>query len=289
MLDPANLLIPRSALAARRWSCPSRPALRRRRGQFQGHQLHRAAAGAREDGQSGPGPWTYAGDGAAALPFEGDLDFQLFREVAPLTVGFIAGFAQAGYYDGLTFHRVIEDFVAQGGDPAGTGAGFVDTDNDGMRDADEPFLGLPFDFENELHPGLIFSGRGQLAMANRGLNRGSRPLGQLDPRILLAISRPRTARSLSPEQLRADASESGRANLDFKHTISPAIAVDLLRSRAFTDASDDKPTVDEDCERMPAGEATFSRDRRKETEITVIATDRLAPSALIFRALWMTR
>jgi len=103
--------------------------------------------------------------------FEGDLDLQLFRDLAPITVGFISGFAQAGYYDNQIFHRVIRDFVVQGGDPLGTGQG-----------------GPGFVFEHEFQPSLIFSGIGQLAMANsaggfsRGVTRGDTsevPVGQI--------------------------------------------------------------------------------------------------------------
>lgn len=110
------------------------------------------------------------GTGVAA--FEEDLEFQLFRDLAPITTGFIGGFAQAGYYDNQIFHRVIADFVAQGGDPAGNGTGTL-----GNVD-----VGLPFTFEHEFQPSLIFSGRGQLAMANSngGYNRG----GQLFNGIL---------------------------------------------------------------------------------------------------------
>ncbi|HEX8310529.1 MAG TPA: peptidylprolyl isomerase [Chthoniobacteraceae bacterium] len=105
----------------------------------------------------------YAGDGAASQPFAGDLYFQLFRDWTPMTTNFIAGFAQAGFYDGLKFHRISDlaedndpattetSFIVQGGDPAGNGTG-----------------GPGFRFENEFHPAAIFSGRGQLAMANAG-------------------------------------------------------------------------------------------------------------------------
>jgi cyclophilin family peptidyl-prolyl cis-trans isomerase len=221
---------------------------------------------------------TYAGDGAAALPFEGDLDFQLFRELAPLTAGFIAGFAQAGYYDGLTFHRVIEDFVAQGGDPAGTGSG--------IPEGGGAYIGLPFEFENEFQSGLIFSGRGQLAMANRGLNRGSQPLGQLDPRILLGNFKATNGSQffVTFEQLRAPTpANPQRANLDFKHTIFGQLirGFDLLEKieSVPTDADDDKPTVDvkmTSVKVLPAaGEATLfiGATGVGETTITVFATD----------------
>jgi cyclophilin family peptidyl-prolyl cis-trans isomerase len=81
----------------------------------------------------------------------GDLVFELFDDLAPLTVETIRGLAQSGFYDNLTFHRVISEFVIQGGDPSGTGGG-----------------GPDFRFEDEFHPDAIFTGNGQLAMANAG-------------------------------------------------------------------------------------------------------------------------
>ena len=82
-------------------------------------------------------------------PLDGDMEFQMFRNVTPETAATIAGYAQAGYYDNVLFHRVIPNFVIQGGDPAGTGAG-----------------ASPYTVRHEFRPELIYTGRGQLAMAN---------------------------------------------------------------------------------------------------------------------------
>jgi cyclophilin family peptidyl-prolyl cis-trans isomerase len=81
----------------------------------------------------------------------GDLIFQLFEDLAPTTVATIRGLVERGFYNGLTFHRVVPSFVIQGGDPLGTGMG-----------------GPGFQFDDEFHPDAIFSGDGQLAMANSG-------------------------------------------------------------------------------------------------------------------------
>jgi cyclophilin family peptidyl-prolyl cis-trans isomerase len=83
------------------------------------------------------------------VPYEGEMEFQLFRAMSPDTAGLIAGIAQSGYYDNVLFHRVIPGFVIQGGDKAGTGSG-----------------PSPFTIRHEFRPELIYSGRGQLAMAN---------------------------------------------------------------------------------------------------------------------------
>lgn len=86
----------------------------------------------------------------------GDLVFKLFEQTgeAPVAVGRIVQLAQMGFYNGVTFHRVIQDFMAQGGDPTGTGGG-------GSM--------LP-DFADEFSQDLRFNGFGQLAMANSGPN-----------------------------------------------------------------------------------------------------------------------
>jgi cyclophilin family peptidyl-prolyl cis-trans isomerase len=85
------------------------------------------------------------------VPVDGDMEFQLFRNATPETAAFIAGYAQSGYYDDVLFHRVIPNFVIQGGDKAGTGGG-----------------PSPYTIRHEFRPELIYTGRGQLAMANSG-------------------------------------------------------------------------------------------------------------------------
>ncbi|MCV3740662.1 peptidylprolyl isomerase [Lentilactobacillus hilgardii] len=85
----------------------------------------------------------------------GDIKIQLFPEQAPKTVENFVALAEKGYYDGVTFHRVIPDFMIQGGDPTGTGAG-----------GDSSFGGS---FEDEFSPEL-FNINGALSMANAGPN-----------------------------------------------------------------------------------------------------------------------
>lgn len=81
----------------------------------------------------------------------GDMTFQLFDDIAPNTVSTITTLVNQKFYDGLTFHRMIKDFMIQGGDPKGDGTG-----------------GPGFKFADEFSPMAIFSGYGQLAMANSG-------------------------------------------------------------------------------------------------------------------------
>src|SRR5467141_1252293 len=82
---------------------------------------------------------------------EGPIVFELFDADAPKTVENFRKLASEGYYDGLTFHRVIKDFMIQGGCPQGTGTG-----------------GPGYTFEDEINPHKVV--RGALAMANAGPN-----------------------------------------------------------------------------------------------------------------------
>ena len=83
----------------------------------------------------------------------GDFRVRLFAQEAPVTVNNFVFLARQGYYDNTTFHRVLPGFMAQGGDPTGTGAG-----------------GPGYSFEDEFHPDFQFDRPGLLAMANRGPN-----------------------------------------------------------------------------------------------------------------------
>ena len=67
---------------------------------------------------------------------KGDIVFEMFDDDAPKTVGNMRELAEKGFYDGLTFHRVIRDFMIQGGCPQGTGTG-----GPGYKFADEPVKG----------------------------------------------------------------------------------------------------------------------------------------------------
>ncbi len=83
----------------------------------------------------------------------GTMVLALFADQAPITVNNFVFLAQAGFYDGTIFHRVIKDFMAQAGDPTGTGTG-----------------GPGYKFKDEFHPKLRHSKAGTLSMANAGPN-----------------------------------------------------------------------------------------------------------------------
>ena len=82
---------------------------------------------------------------------KGDIKLRLFADEAPVTVASFANLAGRGFYDGLTFHRVIPDFMIQGGCPQGSGTG-----------------GPGYRFEDECSPDRRHDAPGKLSMANAG-------------------------------------------------------------------------------------------------------------------------
>jgi peptidyl-prolyl cis-trans isomerase B (cyclophilin B) len=82
---------------------------------------------------------------------KGDIEATLFATKTPVTAANFLNLAKRGYYDGLIFHRVIPNFMIQGGDPTGTGRG-----------------GPGYQFEDEIHPTLRHTRGGLFSMANAG-------------------------------------------------------------------------------------------------------------------------
>ena len=82
---------------------------------------------------------------------KGEINLNLFPNEAPVTVANFANLARRGYYDGLSFHRVIDNFMIQGGCPHGTGTG-----------------GPGYQFEDEFDASLRHDRPGRLSMANAG-------------------------------------------------------------------------------------------------------------------------
>jgi len=81
----------------------------------------------------------------------GTMVIELFADKTPVTVNNFVFLAREGFYDGVIFHRVIANFMVQGGDPTGTGRG-----------------GPGYRFQDEFHPSLKHNKRGILSMANAG-------------------------------------------------------------------------------------------------------------------------
>jgi len=101
----------------------------------------------------------------------GTIEMELYPDVAPIGVNNFVFLARQGFYDGLTFHRIVAGFVVQGGDPAGDGSG-----------------GPGYQFDNEISKQVTFADAGMLAYANSGVDtNGSQffitlaPLPALDP------------------------------------------------------------------------------------------------------------
>ncbi len=84
---------------------------------------------------------------------KGEMRLKLHADKAPMTVNNFVFLARSGFYNGVTFHRVIKDFMIQAGDPTGTGRG-----------------GPGYRFPDEFHPELRHDGPGVLSMANAGPN-----------------------------------------------------------------------------------------------------------------------
>ncbi len=89
--------------------------------------------------------------GAVMQTNKGDIKLRLFADKAPVTVANFVNLAKSGYYDGLSFHRVIPNFMIQGGCPHGSGTG-----------------GPGYRFEDECTPELGHATPGILSMANSG-------------------------------------------------------------------------------------------------------------------------
>ena len=81
----------------------------------------------------------------------GTIELELFEDKTPITTKNFIDLAESGFYDGVIFHRVIDGFMIQGGDPTGTGMG-----------------GPDYTIEDEFLDDLTFAGEGILAMANTG-------------------------------------------------------------------------------------------------------------------------
>jgi cyclophilin family peptidyl-prolyl cis-trans isomerase len=86
---------------------------------------------------------------------KGTIEIELFEDKAPITTKNFIDLAEKGFYNNVTFHRVIPDFMIQGGDPTGTGGG-----------------GPGYTIKDEFGPGLKHNKAGMLSMANAGPNTG---------------------------------------------------------------------------------------------------------------------
>ena len=164
----------------------------------------------------------------------GDMRVKLFPDHAPKTVANFIALSKDGYYDGVIFHRIIQDFMIQGGDPTGTGMG-------GQSIYGEKF-------EDEFSPEL-YNIRGALSMANAGPNTNGSQFFIVQNKNL-----PYSAKELSrggwPEAIaEVYASQGGTPHLDRRHTVFGQLADEasyqvLDKIAAVETGAMDKPVED---------------------------------------------
>lgn len=150
-----------------------------------------------------------AGDVTAVMhTTEGDIKILLFAEKAPKAVENFTTHAKNGYYNGLIFHRVIEDFMIQGGDPLGTGVGGESIWGESFED----------EFTPELH-----NIRGALSMANSGPNTNGSQFFIVQskevPQDMLEQMEELKDSGFPEEVIEAYRSNGGTPWLDFRHTV----------------------------------------------------------------------
>ncbi len=135
---------------------------------------------------------------------QGDIKLQLFPDQAPKTVKNFVELAKQGYYKGVIFHRVIPDFMIQGGDPTGTGAG------------GESIYGQAFEdeFSEEL-----FNFKGALSMANAGPNTNGSQFFIVTNENVPADMVGQMKAGGYPDEVIAHYQEGGTPWLDFHHTV----------------------------------------------------------------------
>ena len=149
-----------------------------------------------------------AGDTLATIKTNmGEIKVKLFPEEAPKTVENFTTHAKEGYYNGLIFHRVIKDFMIQGGDPTGTGMGGESIWGDSFED----------EFDVKLH-----NIKGALSMANAGPNTNGSQffIVQADNVPANMIGQMKEMPESFPEDIvKAYEEKGGTPWLDFRHTV----------------------------------------------------------------------
>lgn len=163
---------------------------------------------------------------------KGNIKIKLFPDQAPKAVENFIKHSEDGYYDGVTFHRVIQEFMIQGGDPEGTGRGGESIYGEAFED----------EFSNEL-----FHIRGALSMANAGPNTNGSQFfivqnTRLDPSL-----KGKMEKAGYPEDIIKAYENGGTPTLDHKHTVFGQVVegMDVVDSIAEVEtAEEDKPAED---------------------------------------------
>ncbi|WP_066258531.1 peptidylprolyl isomerase [Neobacillus drentensis] len=163
----------------------------------------------------------------------GTIKIKLFPEYAPKAVENFVKHSEEGYYDGLIFHRVIKDFMIQGGDPSGNGTG------------GESIYGKPF--EDEFSKNL-YNLRGALSMANSGANTNGSQFFIVQSSSLDPAMKEEMAKAGYPKEI-IDAynKNGGTPWLDHRHTVFGQVidGMDIVDKIASTSVgAQDKPEKD---------------------------------------------
>lgn len=165
----------------------------------------------------------------------GDIKIKLFASKTPKTVENFTKHAENGYYNGLKFHRIIKDFMIQGGDPLGNGTG------------GESIWGGKFEdeFDPELH-----NLRGALSMANAGPNTNGSQFfivqAKETPAQMLEQMKDLADNGFPPEITEAYAKMGGTPWLDFRHTVFGQVyeGMDVVDAIAEAETVNDVPCED---------------------------------------------
>lgn len=163
----------------------------------------------------------------------GDIKIKLFPELAPKTVENFLTHAENGYYEGIIFHRVIKDFMLQGGDPTGTGMG------------GESIWGTPFEDEFSMQ---LFNLRGALSMANAGPGTNGSQFFVVQAQHVDSRMGEQMKQAGYPEEIiSAYMEQGGTPWLDHKHSVFGQVVegMDVVDTIANVETvTGDKPAVD---------------------------------------------
>ncbi|HYK72706.1 MAG TPA: peptidylprolyl isomerase [Pseudoneobacillus sp.] len=162
----------------------------------------------------------------------GTIKIKLFPEIAPKAVENFIKHSEEGYFNGLIFHRVIKDFMIQGGDPQGTGMG------------GESIYGQPFEDE---FSDKLFNLRGALSMANSGPNTNGSQFFIVQNTALDQSMIDQMKQAGYPEEVIKAYENGGTPWLDFHHTVFGQVieGMDIVDSIANVETvENDKPAED---------------------------------------------
>ncbi|HEM5997524.1 peptidylprolyl isomerase [Streptococcus suis] len=169
---------------------------------------------------------------------EGDITIKLFPEQAPLTVENFLTHAKNGYYNGTIFHRVIKDFMIQGGDPLGNGTG-----GESIWAGKGTTIDAGYGFKDEISA-FLYNIRGSLSMANAGAGTNGSQffINQNTTDMSSQLSS-----SKYPTKIVDAYKNGGNPNLDGKHTVFGQVidGMDIVDKIASVETdSSDKPKTD---------------------------------------------